>query len=135
MSSLLISGGPLLSLLMCGTCHGQVTTVPGQAPHITRVVCRQQEGGHRGPRLVFTSRNRSLWQASGWTRVRIASTCLVCESIGNSDLRSDNFDSKQYREAVDLPLTCHPSQKSYHLCLQVERGQASLVRLGPLLWH
>ena len=23
---------------------------------------------------------------------------------------------------------------SYHLCLQVERGQASLVRLGPLWW-
>ena len=26
-----------------------------------------------------------------------------------SDLLSDHFDSKQSREAVDLPLTCHPS--------------------------
>ena len=34
---------------------------------------------------------------------------LVCESVGKADLPSDHFDSKQSREAVDLPLTCHPS--------------------------
>ena len=34
---------------------------------------------------------------------------LVCESIGKADLLSDLFDSKQSREAVDLPLSCHPS--------------------------
>ena len=34
---------------------------------------------------------------------------LVCESIGKADLLSDHFDSKQSREAVDLPITCHPS--------------------------
>ena len=34
---------------------------------------------------------------------------LVCESIGKADLLSDHFDSNQSREAVDLPLTCHPS--------------------------
>ena len=33
----------------------------------------------------------------------------MCESVGNADLLSDRFDSKQFREAVDLPLTCHPS--------------------------
>ena len=33
----------------------------------------------------------------------------VCESVGKADLLSDHFDSKQSREAVDLPLTCHPS--------------------------
>ena len=33
----------------------------------------------------------------------------MCESIGTSDLLSDHFDSKQSREAVDMPLTCHPS--------------------------
>ena len=33
---------------------------------------------------------------------------LFCESIGKADLLSDHFDSKQSREAVDLPLTCHP---------------------------
>ena len=34
---------------------------------------------------------------------------LVCESVGKADLLSDYFDSKQSREDVDLPLTCHPS--------------------------
>ena len=34
---------------------------------------------------------------------------LVCESVGKADLLSNHFDSKQYREAVDLPLTGHPS--------------------------
>ena len=34
---------------------------------------------------------------------------LVCESVGKADLLSDHFDSKQSREAVDLPLTCHMS--------------------------
>ena len=32
---------------------------------------------------------------------------LVCESIGKADLLSDHFDSKQSRETVDLPVTCH----------------------------
>ena len=58
---------------------------------------------------------------------------MVCESVGKADLLSDHLDSKQSREAVDLSLTCHPSPS--HLCLQVERGQASLVKLGPLWWH
>ena len=61
---------------------------------------------------------------------------LVCESVGKADLLSDHFDSKQSREAVDLPLTRRPSPSLTTLiCLQVERGQASLVRLGPLWWH
>ena len=34
---------------------------------------------------------------------------LVCESVGKADLLSYHFDSKQSRDAVDLPLTCHPS--------------------------
>ena len=33
----------------------------------------------------------------------------MCESVGKTDLLSDYFHSKQSREAVDLPLTCHPS--------------------------
>ena len=34
---------------------------------------------------------------------------LVCESVVKADPLSDHFDKKQSREAVDLPLTCHPS--------------------------
>ena len=33
----------------------------------------------------------------------------MCESVGKADLLPDHFDGKQSREAVDLPLTCHPS--------------------------
>ena len=29
----------------------------------------------------------------------------MCESVGKADLLSDHFDTKQFREAVDLPLT------------------------------
>ena len=36
---------------------------------------------------------------------------LVCESVGKANLLSDNFDGKQSRESVDLPLTCHPSPR------------------------
>ena len=32
-----------------------------------------------------------------------------CKSVGKADLLSDHFESKQSSEAVDLPLTCHPS--------------------------
>ena len=34
---------------------------------------------------------------------------LVCQSVGKADLLSDHFDKKQSREAVGLPLNCHPS--------------------------
>ena len=34
---------------------------------------------------------------------------LVCESVGKADQLSDHFDSKQSREAVDLPRICHRS--------------------------
>ena len=34
---------------------------------------------------------------------------LACESVGKADLLWDHFNSKQSMEAVDLPLTCHPS--------------------------
>ena len=34
---------------------------------------------------------------------------LVCESVGEADLLTDYFDSKQTREAVDLLLIRHPS--------------------------
>ena len=59
---------------------------------------------------------------------------LECESVGKADLLSDHFDSKLSREAVDLPLTCHPSPSLTNFAFRF-RGQASLVRLGPLWWH
>ena len=34
---------------------------------------------------------------------------MVCESVAKADLQSDHFNNKQSREAVDLPITYHPS--------------------------
>ena len=48
---------------------------------------------------------------------------LVCESVGKADLLSDHFDSKQSREAVNLPPTCHPSP-----CLTTFAFRSSEVR-------
>ena len=55
---------------------------------------------------------------------------LVCESVGETDLLSDHFDSKQSREAVDLPLTCHPSPRLTTFAFRSSEVR-SLVRLGP----
>ena len=54
---------------------------------------------------------------------------LVCESVGKADILLAHFDGKQSRDPVDLPVTCHPSQKSHNLCLQVMGGQAVLPDL------
>ena len=35
---------------------------------------------------------------------------LVCESVGKADMLSAHFDGKQFRDPVDLPSTCLPSQ-------------------------
>ena len=48
---------------------------------------------------------------------------LVCEPVGKADLLSNHFDSKQSREAVDLPLTCH----QYH-CFTTIAFRSSDVR-------
>ena len=58
----------------------------------------------------------------------------MCESVGKADLLWDHFDSKQSREVVDLPLTCHPSPRLTTFG-QVECGEAYLIRLGSLWWH
>ena len=61
---------------------------------------------------------------------------LVCESVGEADLLSNHFDSKQSRETVDLSLTCHLSPSLTTFAFR-SRGQASLDRLElePLWWH
>ena len=58
----------------------------------------------------------------------------VCESVGKADLLSDHFDSKQSREVVVLPLTCHPSPSLTTFAFRSSEVRR-LVRLGPLWWH
>ena len=55
----------------------------------------------------------------------------ACESIGKVDLLSDHFDSKQTREAVDLPLTCHPSPSLTTLAFRSSEVRRHLLDLDP----
>ena len=56
---------------------------------------------------------------------------LVCESVGRADLLSDQFDSKQSREAVDLPLTCHPSPSLTTFAFRSSEVRHLLLDLDP----
>ena len=56
---------------------------------------------------------------------------LVCESISKADRLSDHFDSKQSREAVDLPLTCRPSPSLTTFALRLREVRRLLLDLNP----
>ena len=56
---------------------------------------------------------------------------LVCQSVGKADLLSDHFDSKQTREAVDLPLTCHPSPSLTTFAFRSSEVRRLLLDLDP----
>ena len=56
---------------------------------------------------------------------------LVCESVGKADLLSDHFDSKQSREAVDLPLTCHSSPCFTTFTFRSSEVRCLLLDLDP----
>ena len=56
---------------------------------------------------------------------------LVCESVGKADLLSDHFDSKHSREAVDLPLTCHPSPSLTTFAFRSSEVRRLLLDLDP----
>ena len=55
----------------------------------------------------------------------------VCESVDKADLLSDHFDSKQSREAVDLPLTCHPSLSLTTFAFRLREVRRILLDLDP----
>ena len=56
---------------------------------------------------------------------------LVCESVGKADLLSDQFNSKQSREAIDLPLTCHPCPRVTTFAFRSREVRRLLVDLDP----
>ena len=56
---------------------------------------------------------------------------LVCESVGKADLLSDHFDSKQSRDSVDLPLTCHPSHSLTTFAFRSSVVRRLLLDLDP----
>ena len=55
---------------------------------------------------------------------------LVCELVGKAD-QSDHFDSKQSNEAVDLPLTCHPSPSLTSFAFRLSEVRRLLLDLDP----
>ena len=58
---------------------------------------------------------------------------LVCESVVKADLLSDHFDfdSKQSRESVDLPLTCHPSPRLTSFAFRSSEVRRLLLDFDP----
>ena len=56
---------------------------------------------------------------------------LVCESVGKANLLSDHFNSKQSREDVDLPLTCHPSPSFTTVAFRSSEVRHLLLDLDP----
>ena len=56
---------------------------------------------------------------------------LVCESVGKADLLSDHFDSKQSREAVDLPRTWYPSPSLTTFAFRSREVRRLLLDLDP----
>ena len=56
---------------------------------------------------------------------------LVCESVGKADLLLDHFDSKQSRDSVDLPLTCHPSPSLTTFAFRLSEVRHFLLDLDP----
>ena len=56
---------------------------------------------------------------------------LVCESVGKADQLSDHFDSKQCREAVELPLTYHPSHSFTTFAFRSSEVRRLLLDLDP----
>ena len=55
----------------------------------------------------------------------------MCESVGKADLLSVHFDSKQSREAVDVPLTCHPSPSFTTFAFRSSELRRLLLDLDP----
>ena len=55
----------------------------------------------------------------------------MCELVGKADLLSAHFDSKQSREAVDLPLTCHPSSSLTTFAFRSREVMNLLLDLDP----
>ena len=56
--------------------------------------------------------------------------CVGC-TVGKAELLSDHFDSKQSREAVDLPLTCHPSDSLNIFAFRSSGVRRLLLDLNP----
>ena len=58
---------------------------------------------------------------------------LVCDSDSKADLTSNHFDSKQSREAVYMPLTCHPCPNLTTFAFRSNKVRLLLLDLDPMV--
>ena len=56
---------------------------------------------------------------------------LVCESVGKAHLLLDHLKTKESRDAVDLPLTCHPSPSLTSFAFRSREVRRLLLDLDP----
>ena len=56
---------------------------------------------------------------------------MKCESVGKTDLLSDHFNSKQSRESVDLPPTCHRPNSLITFAFRSSEARRLLLDLEP----
>ena len=56
---------------------------------------------------------------------------LFCKSVGKADLLSYHFGIKHSREAVYLPLTCHPSPSLTTFAFRSSEFRCLLLDLDP----
>ena len=104
-------------MIALGLTGKNLFTVKGELMKRTREAKRQFSDRNRdvlmnvqSPHKWWSTLKSAVFRSSSSLPRLVSEGCgLVCESVGNADLPSDHFDSKQSREAVDLPFTCHPS--------------------------
>ena len=60
-----------------------------------------------------------------------ASGGFLRESFGKADLYSENFDGKLSRESVELPLTCHLSQRFTSFAFRSSEVRRLMLDLDP----
>ena len=84
-----------------------------------------------GPLMVVPFRSAVFGSSSALPPLVGPGGGLVCESVGKADLLSDDFDSKQSRESLDLLVTCHPSPSLIAFASRSSEVKRLLLDLDP----
>ena len=124
-SGVLLFLGVVTVVVTCGVRHKTYSEDKRQFGDRNRAVFMNVQSPHKWwstlKSAVFGTSSAVFREDSG----------LVCESVGKADLLSDHFDSKQSWEAVDLPLTCHPSPNHTTFAFRSREVRRLLLDLDP----
>ena len=106
----LIFGGPVIALELTGKSLSAANETYSEAKHQFSDRNRDVLMNVQSPHKWWSTLKSGLFgSCSSLPPLISEGGGLMSESVGKADLLSDHFDSKQSREAVDLPLTCYPS--------------------------